>query len=44
MNSGVVTNYLLLRINDVIDFWWIEDLKKNKMLLLRVEMKLPGKA
>ncbi len=33
-----------LRINDVIDFWRVEDLKKNEMLLLRAEMKLPGKA
>ena len=33
-----------LRINDVIDFWRIEDLKINKRLLLRAEMKLPGKA
>jgi len=33
-----------LQINDVIDFWRIEDLKKNKRLLLRAEMKLPGKA
>ena len=33
-----------LRINDVIDFWRVEDLKQNEMLLLRAEMKLPGKA
>ena len=33
-----------LRINDVIDFWRIEDLQENKRLLLRAEMKLPGKA
>ncbi len=33
-----------LRINDVIDFWRIEDLQVNKKLLLRAEMKLPGKA
>jgi len=33
-----------LRINDVIDFWRVEDLKVNEMLLLRAEMKLPGKA
>lgn len=33
-----------LRIGDVIDFWRVEDLKKNRMLLLRAEMKLPGKA
>ncbi|MCP5106939.1 MAG: SDR family oxidoreductase [bacterium] len=33
-----------LRINDVIDFWRVEDFKQNEMLLLRAEMKLPGKA
>ena len=33
-----------LKINDVIDFWRVEDLQKNKRLLLRAEMKLPGKA
>ena len=33
-----------LRINDVIDFWRVEDLKPDAMLLLRAEMKLPGKA
>lgn len=33
-----------LRINDVIDFWRVEDLRQNEMLLLRAEMKLPGKA
>ena len=33
-----------LRINDVIDFWRVEDLKKDSMLLLRAEMKLPGMA
>ncbi|UCH15037.1 MAG: SDR family oxidoreductase [Bacteroidales bacterium] len=33
-----------LRINDVIDFWRIEDIKWNKRILLRAEMKLPGKA
>lgn len=33
-----------LRINDVIDFWRVEDLKKDQMLLLRAEMKLPGMA
>jgi len=31
-------------INDVIDFWRVEDLVQNKRLLLRAEMKLPGKA
>jgi hypothetical protein len=33
-----------LRINDVIDFWRVEDLKHNERLLLRAEMKLPGRA
>jgi uncharacterized protein YbjT (DUF2867 family) len=33
-----------LKVNDVIDFWRVEDLQKNTRLLLRAEMKLPGKA
>jgi uncharacterized protein YbjT (DUF2867 family) len=33
-----------LRINDVIDFWRVEDLKDSRRLLLRAEMKLPGRA
>jgi len=33
-----------LRINDVIGFWRVEDLIPNKKLLLRAEMRLPGKA
>lgn len=33
-----------LRINDVIDFWRVEDLVRNEKLLLRAEMRLPGKA
>jgi uncharacterized protein YbjT (DUF2867 family) len=33
-----------LKINDVIDFWRVEDLQRNKRLLLRAEMKMPGKA
>ncbi|MDP3790917.1 MAG: SDR family oxidoreductase [Candidatus Omnitrophota bacterium] len=33
-----------LKINDVIDFWRIEDLQENRRLLLRAEMRLPGKA
>ncbi|MCP4142206.1 MAG: SDR family oxidoreductase [Chloroflexi bacterium] len=33
-----------LEINDVLDFWRVEDLKKNNLLLLRAEMKLPGRA
>jgi len=31
-----------LRINDVIDFWRVEDIKDDMRLLLRAEMKLPG--
>ncbi len=33
-----------LKINDVIDFWRVEDLQLNQRLLLRAEMKMPGKA
>lgn len=33
-----------LRINDVIDFWRVEDLRQDSCLLLRAEMKIPGKA
>lgn len=33
-----------LKVNDVIDFWRIEDLQPNRRLLLRAEMKLPGRA
>ena len=32
-----------LSVNDVIGFWRIEDLKQDERLLLRAEMKLPGK-
>lgn len=33
-----------LEVNDVVDFWRVEDVQPNKKLLLRAEMKLPGKA
>jgi uncharacterized protein YbjT (DUF2867 family) len=33
-----------LRVGDVIDFWRVESLKSDAMLLLRAEMRLPGKA
>ncbi len=33
-----------LRVNDVIDFWRVEALVPNRKLLLRAEMKLPGRA
>ena len=34
----------ILEINDVLDFWRVENLRDNQLLLLRAEMKLPGKA
>lgn len=37
-------SYATLEVNDVIDFWRVEDLRPNRRLLLRAEMKLPGKA
>jgi uncharacterized protein YbjT (DUF2867 family) len=37
-------SYSNLRVGDAIDFWRVEDLKQDTMLLLRAEMKLPGKA
>ena len=33
-----------LRVNDVIDFWRVEALDPDRRLLLRAEMKLPGRA
>ena len=33
-----------LVVHDVIDFWRVEDLQTDRRLLLRAEMKLPGKA
>ncbi len=33
-----------LRVNDVIDFWRVEDMRPGERLLLRAEMKLPGRA
>jgi uncharacterized protein YbjT (DUF2867 family) len=33
-----------LRINDVVDFWRVEDIHPDNRLLLRAEMKLPGRA
>ena len=33
-----------LEINDVIDFFRIENIKDDELLLLRAEMKLPGRA
>lgn len=36
--------YSSVKTNDVIDFWRIEDIQDDKRLLLRAEMKLPGRA
>lgn len=33
-----------LRINDVIDYWRVENMIENKLLLLRAESRIPGKA
>ena len=33
-----------LEVNDVIDFWRVEDIQRDRRLLLRSEMKMPGKA
>ena len=33
-----------LRVNDVIDFWRVEAIERNRLLRLRAEMKLPGRA
>ena len=37
-------SYSSLGVNDVIDFWRVEDLQKDRRLLLRAEMRIPGKA
>jgi uncharacterized protein YbjT (DUF2867 family) len=37
-------SYSHLEVNDVIDFWRIEDIRQDKRLLLRAEMKMPGRA
>ena len=33
-----------LRVNDVIDFWRVEQMVRDRRLLLRAEMRLPGRA
>jgi len=33
-----------LRVNDVVDFWRVEEIRHNRQLLLRAEMKVPGYA
>jgi hypothetical protein len=37
-------SYSELRVDDVIDFFRVEDIRRDKHLLLRAEMILPGKA
>ncbi len=37
-------SHATLRVHDVIDFWRVEELVPDRRLLLRAEMKLPGKA
>ena len=37
-------SYSNLKVNDVIDFFRVEEIEENKRLLLRAEMKLPGRA
>ncbi len=33
-----------VQIGEVLDFWRVEDLEENKFILLRAEMKVPGRA
>jgi len=33
-----------LRVNDVVDFWRVEEIQYSRQLLLRAEMKVPGYA
>lgn len=37
-------SYAYLEVNDVIDFWRVEDIRQDQRVLLRAEMKLPGMA
>lgn len=37
-------SHATLQVHDVIDFWRVEELVPERRLLLRAEMKLPGKA
>lgn len=37
-------SYSELKVGDVVDFWRVEDIVENERLLLRAEMKIPGKA
>ena len=33
-----------LRVGDALDFWRVEAIKENRLLRLRAEMKVPGRA
>ena len=33
-----------VRIGDALDFWRVEELRSDKLLRLRAEMKVPGRA
>ena len=33
-----------VQIGEALDFWRVEDLEENSFILLRAEMKVPGKA
>ncbi|WP_427017443.1 SDR family oxidoreductase [Pseudarthrobacter sp. P1] len=37
-------NHDRLQLNDVVDWWRVEDLERGRRLLLRAEMKVPGRA
>ena len=37
-------SYSHLKTNDVVDFFRVEEIQENKRLLLRAEMKIPGRA
>ena len=37
-------SYSRLKINDVVDFFRVEEIQEDKRLLLRAEMKIPGRA
>lgn len=37
-------DFCMLRVGECVDFWRVEDLKPNERLLLRAQMKVPGKA
>lgn len=37
-------SYSHLKINDVVDFFRVEEIQEDKRLLLRAEMKIPGRA